>query len=138
MKKRCECGHAKNLHLRTVIYARKVNIARVPVFCCSSCGSCEVHPGVKSEIGRLIRQFGPDPMPRTILFDRINELAGVLSSAIEERADGLQASDIARATEERTNELLDLWLIASSLKDEAWKAELQERLSQLSTPYISS
>lgn len=138
MNRRCECGETKTLHLRTLIYARKVHIARVPIFGCSRCGSCEIHPGVKSEIGRLIRQFGPEPAPRTILFDRINELAGVLSSAIGERAEDLQASDIARATEERTNELLDLWLIASSLKDEAWKAELQERLSQLSAPYISS
>ncbi|WP_276352654.1 hypothetical protein [Cohnella caldifontis] len=138
MNKRCQCGDLQKLRLRTVIYARQVSITRVPVFCCNRCGSSEVHAGVKSDIGRLIGRLGSHPVPRIIPFDQVNELAGVLSSALENGSDDLHAVDIARAAEERTNELLDLWLIASSLKDEGWKSEIQGRLAQLSSPYISS
>jgi hypothetical protein len=126
-----------NLHLRTVIYARRVVIAKVPVYECGGCGSSEVFSGVKQDIGRLIKELGADPAPRTIQFDQMNEWAGVLTAALSGGRDMLQASDVARAAEERTNELLDLWLIASSLGDEAWKAELRERLSQLSAQYIT-
>ncbi len=125
------------LHLRTVIYAGKVTITKVPVYECQNCGSSEVYSGVRPDIGRLIGQLGPRPVPRTIAFDQYNEWAGVLTAALTDNGEKLQASDIARAAEERTNELLDLWLIASSLGDEAWKSELQERLSQLHAQYIT-
>lgn len=138
MNKRCPCGDLQQLRLRTVVYARKVSITKVPVFSCSRCGSSEVHAGVKSEIGRLIGRLGSRPVSRIIPFDQINELAGVLASALENGSDRLLAADIARAAEERTNELLDLWLIASSLKDEAWKAEIRERLAQLSSTCLTS
>jgi hypothetical protein len=137
LKKLCECGDTKKLHLRTVIYARKVNITRVPVYCCSRCGSHEVDSGVKDEIGSLIGQLGPRPAPRTIPFDQMNEWAGVLSLALAADTELLQEYAVVRAAEERTNELLDLWLIAASLGDENWKSELQGRLSQLRAPYIS-
>ncbi|MBW5444715.1 hypothetical protein GE107_01365 [Cohnella sp. CFH 77786] len=137
MKKRCECGDTKKLHLRTVVYARKVNITRVPVYCCSRCGSHEVDSGVKGEIGSLIGQLGSKPAPRTIPFDQMNEWAGVLSLAMDTGKEPLEENLVARAAEERTNELLDLWLIAASLGDEIWKSELEGRLSQLRSLYIS-
>ncbi|WP_123039921.1 hypothetical protein [Cohnella candidum] len=137
MKKRCDCGDTKQLHLRTVIYARKVNITRVPVYSCSGCGSSEVYTGVKDDIGKLIGQLGAKPVPRTIPFDQVNELAGVLSLALAAGEDSLRERDVAQAAEQRTNDLLDLWLIAASLGDEQWKSELQGRLSQLRVPYIS-
>lgn len=138
MNKLCDCGEKLKLQLRTVLYARKVSITRVPVFSCARCGSSEVHAGVRSEMGRLIQRLGSRPLPRTIAFDQINELAGVLSSALVRGSEELQPSEIARAAEERTNELLDLWLIASSLRDEDWKDEIRKRLSQLSFPCVSS
>jgi hypothetical protein len=125
-----------HLILRTVIFARKVNINNVPVYNCSLCGRNDVFPGVKEDVGRLVGQLGSRPTPRTIPFDQVHEWAGVLSHAMN-LADSLLASTIARAKEERINQLLDLWLVASSLGDEAWKAELQRRLSQLSVQYIS-
>lgn len=137
MKKRCECGEIKRLHLRTVVYARKVNITRVPVYCCSRCGCHEVHAGVKEEVGKLIGRLGARPVPRTIPFDQVNEWARVLSQSLVPGSESLLPTEIARAAEERTNELLDLWLIASSLGDDNWKTELQTKLSQLQFPYIS-
>lgn len=125
------------LHLRTVIYARKVTITKVPIYECSSCGSSEVDSCVKPDIGRLLKKLGAEPATRTIPFDQLNEWAGVLTAAMSDSGDKLHASSIAKAAEERTNELLDLWLIASSLGDESWKSELRERLSQLSGQYIT-
>ncbi|TJY43291.1 hypothetical protein E5161_05180 [Cohnella pontilimi] len=136
MNKRCECGDTKSLALRTVIFARKVSITRVPVYCCSQCGSHEVFSGVKGDISRLIRELGAKPAPRTIPFDQVHEWAGILTAAASE-GDSLHKTAVERAAEERTNELLDLWLIASSVGDENWKAELQSRLAQLNAAYIS-
>jgi hypothetical protein len=125
-----------NLMLRTVIFAKKVNINNVPVYNCSLCGRNDVFPGVKEDVGRLVGQLGSKPTPRSIPFDQVHEWAGVLSHAMNQ-SETLQATVIARAAEERVNQLLDLWLIASSLEDETWKLELTNRLSQLSGQYIS-
>jgi hypothetical protein len=125
-----------HLMLRTVIFAKKVNINNVPVYHCDLCGRNDVFPGVKEDVGRLVGQLGARPSPRSIPFDQVHEWAGVLSHAMN-MTDNLQASVIARAAEERVNQLLDLWLVASSIGDETWKAELQSRLSQLSAQYIS-
>lgn len=137
MNKHCLCGAPLKLRLRTVVYARKVKITRVPVLCCNGCGSHEVYAGVKADIGRLIGKLGSRPEAQSISFDELNECAGVLSQAMEEGERTVQPSIVARAAQERANELLDLWLIASSLGDESWKAELSERLSQLRHAYIS-
>ena len=137
MNKHCMCGAALKLRMRTVVYARKVKITRVPVYCCSGCGSHEVYAGVKADIGRLIGRLGARPDSQTISFDELNECAGVLSQA-QDRGDRIvQPAAAQRAAQERTNELLDLWLIASSLGDERWKAELSDRLAQLRHAYIS-
>ncbi|TFE31802.1 hypothetical protein [Cohnella luojiensis] len=135
MLKSCSCGGEMNLMLRTVIFAKKVNISNVPVFNCSQCGRNDVFPGVKEDVGRLVGELGTRPVPHNIPFDQVHEWAGVLSQALHV-SDSLQATVIAKAAEDRINQLLDLWLIASSLDDEGWKAELQSRLSQLSAQYI--
>ena len=136
MRKSCNCGHHMKLELRTIVFARKVNIVSVPVFACPACGQNEVFPGVKQDVGRLVGQLGARPDPGTIWFDEIHEWAGVLSHSLEQ-SESLHESAVARAAEERTNELLDLWLIASSLGDDEWKDELRRRLSQLNAKYIS-
>ncbi len=136
MLKRCTCGHAMKLILRTVIHARKVSITNVPVYSCEQCPRNEVFPGVKEDLGRLVGRLGADPKPQHIPFDEVHEWAGVLREALA-RKKPLQAVTVAPIAEERTNELLDLMLIASSVGDEAWMAELKSRLSQLSAQYIS-
>jgi len=134
--KRCPCGGEMNLSLRTVIFARKVNINNVPVYNCPGCGRNDVFPGVKEDVGKLVGQLGAKPAPGSIPFDQVHEWAGVLSQAFYQ-ADKLQAATIAKATKERIDQLLDLWLIASSLEDEAWKTEIHTRLCQLSAQYVS-
>lgn len=123
------------LMLRTVIFAKKVNINNVPVYNCHMCGRNDVFPGVKEDVGKLVSQLGAKPTAHSISFDQMHELAGVLSQALY-RSDKLHAAAIAKVTEERVNQLLDLLLLADSLKDEAWKADLENRLSQLSAQYI--
>jgi hypothetical protein len=124
------------LELRTVIFAKKVNIYNVPVYHCAICGRNDVFPGVKNDVGKLVGQLGSRPVPGIIPFDQVHEWAGVLSQALD-RSESLQATDIARATEERIDELLDLWLVASSLEDEVWMNEIHTRLSQLSGQFVS-
>jgi len=137
LNKRCLCGAALKLRMRTVVYSRKVKITRVPVYCCNGCGKHEVYAGVKADIGRLIGKLGSRPEAQTISFDEINECAGVLSQALDRGNRAVQPAAVVRVAQERTNELLDLWLIASSLGDEQWKSELSDRLSQLRHAYIS-
>ncbi|MBB6636420.1 hypothetical protein H7B67_20050 [Cohnella thailandensis] len=136
MHKRCSCGHSMKLILRTVIYVHKVSIANVPVYSCDRCSRNEVFPGVKQDLGELVGRMGAKPEPQTIAFEEKHEWAGVLKDMIA-REQPLQAESVARRLEERTNELLDLLLVADSLKDETWKTELRSRLSQLSAQYIS-
>lgn len=132
----CSCGEQMALSLRTVIFAKKVNITNVPVYSCSQCGRNDVFHGVKDDVGRLISQLGAVSDSRSIPFDEVHEWAGVLTG-MRTQLKTLQPSDVARATEERTNQLLDLLNLATALGDEAWKEELRSRLSQLSAQYIS-
>ncbi|TVY00654.1 hypothetical protein [Cohnella terricola] len=137
MLKRCYCGGEMNLKLRTVIFAKKVNINNVPVYNCSDCGRNDLFPSVKDDVGKLVGQLGARPDVGEIPFEQVHEWACVLSQAFLQ-GDSLQAKEIAKATEERIDQLLDLWLIASSLKDEVWMTEIHNRLSQLSAPYLPS
>jgi hypothetical protein len=134
--KRCSCGDEMKLTLRTVIFAKHVSITNVPVYSCSICGRNDVFHGVKSDVGRLIGELGARPAPCSISFDSVNEWADVMIRA-KHHSETLQLSEITRVAEERTNQLLDLWLIASSLNDEAWKLEIESRLAQLSVQYIA-
>src|SRR5690606_28615005 len=68
LNKHCRCGAAWKLRMRTVVYARKVKITRVPVLCCKICGSHEVYAGVKADIGKLIGRLGAKPEAQSICF----------------------------------------------------------------------
>jgi len=133
--KRCACGQAMKLILRTVIHARKVSIMNVPVYSCESCSRNEVFPGVKEDLGKLVGELGAKPLPHSVAFDELHEWAGVLKKA-QEQSEPLESAAVARKAEERMNELLDLMLLADSVGDSAWKRELKSRLSQLTAQYI--
>ncbi|THF74218.1 hypothetical protein [Cohnella fermenti] len=124
------------LILRTLIYVHKVSIANVPVYSCEFCSRNEVFPGVKEDLGQLVGRMGSKPQPQTIPFEEQHEWAAVLRDMAANRQP-LDAAAVARSIENRTNELLDLLLVASSLRDEKWQKELRGRLSQLSAQYIS-
>lgn len=135
MFKICSCGDQMSLSLRTVVFARKVNITNVPVYSCDGCGRNDVFHGVKDDVGRLISQIGTMPDMRCIPFDELHEWAGLLTG-MRTQLKTLHPADVARAAEERTNQLLDLLNLATALGDETWKDELRYRLSQLSAQYI--
>jgi hypothetical protein len=131
----CSCGEQMLLSLRTVVFARKVNITNVPVLSCDLCGRNDVHHRVKDDVGQLIKQIDAHNESRSIPFDQMHEWVRVLSE-LHTRMMELQPAIIERAMEERTNQLLDLLIMASSLGDETWKQELKTRLVQLSRQYI--
>lgn len=131
MHKRCHCGDIMKMKLRTVIYSGKVEIDNVPIFSCTTCNRSEVFPEVKPDLTGLIAQLGAQPDKQTFLFNECNEWANLL---VEAKAEKLRTDQPAfeRLIEQRINELLDLYLLAQSLNDEAWITDINKRLEQIS------
>ncbi|OMF37565.1 hypothetical protein BK133_05810 [Paenibacillus sp. FSL H8-0548] len=131
MHKRCHCGDIMRMKLRTVIYSGKVEIDNVPIFSCTTCNRSEVFPEVKPDLTGLIAQLGAKPDKQTFLFNECNEWANLL---VEAKADKLKTDEPAfqRLIEQRINKLLDLYLLANSLNDMAWIADIEKRLEQIS------
>ncbi|MFD1955111.1 hypothetical protein ACFSL6_13260 [Paenibacillus thailandensis] len=131
MRKTCSCGNLMVMKLRTVIYSGKVEIDNVPVFSCSECSRSEVIPEVKPDLTGLISQLGAEPTKQILLFNECNEWADLL---VEAGAGKKLPEDVEvkRLAEERVNMLLDLYLLAQTLNDEAWINEISRRLEQLS------
>ncbi|MGM0879476.1 MAG: hypothetical protein ACQEXQ_00340 [Bacillota bacterium] len=131
MQKRCHCGDIMKMKLRTVIYSGKVEIDNVPIYSCSTCNRSEVFPEVKPDLTGLIAQLGAQPNKQTFLFNECNEWADLL---VEAKADKQQTdhSAVERLIEDRINKLLDLYLLAQTLNDEAWITDLNKRLEQIS------
>jgi uncharacterized protein YdcH (DUF465 family) len=119
------------MKLRTVIYSGKVEIDNVPIFSCSSCNKSEVFPEVKPDLTGLIAQLGSEPAKQTFLFNECNEWADLLVEVKSNKQQPDQQS-VQRLIEHRINKLLDLYLLAQSLKDEDWIADINKRLGQLS------
>ncbi|WP_306010660.1 hypothetical protein MHI37_13495 [Paenibacillus sp. FSL H8-0548] len=119
------------MKLRTVIYSGKVEIDNVPIFSCTTCNRSEVFPEVKPDLTGLIAQLGAKPDKQTFLFNECNEWANLL---VEAKADKLKTDEPAfqRLIEQRINKLLDLYLLANSLNDMAWIADIEKRLEQIS------
>lgn len=135
MKKRCHCGDIMKMKLRTVIYSGKVEIDNVPIYSCAACNRSEVIPEVKPDLTGLIAQLGSKPDKQTFLFNKCNEWADLL---VEAKADKVQPNQlqVEALLEHRINKLLDLYLLAQTLKDEAWISELKKRLEQISRSCI--
>ncbi|WP_188892941.1 hypothetical protein [Paenibacillus radicis (ex Gao et al. 2016)] len=131
MQKRCHCGDIMKMKLRTVIYSGKVEIDNVPIYSCSSCSRSEVFPEVKPDLTGLIAQLGATPSKQTFLFNECNEWADLLVEASGDRKQP-DTSAIERLIGERVNSLLDLMLLAQSLDDQDWIADISKRLSQIS------
>lgn len=128
LHRECKCGRAMSIRLRTVIYQNKVEIDHVPVFTCDTCARSEVLPAVKPDLTKLIRQLGAKPEKQRIRFDEICELAHLMSIVTDKEH---QHEAVSLILEERINELLDMLLLARSLKDQGWMDDIVERLSQI-------
>ncbi|QAY65480.1 hypothetical protein [Paenibacillus protaetiae] len=132
MQKTCSCGNSMKMKLRTVIYSGKVEIDNVPIFSCSACTRSEVIPEVKPDLTGLISQLGAEPAKQTFLFNECNEWANLLVEASESRRKLPDESVVRHLAQARVDELLDLYLLAQSLNDQAWMEDLNKRLGQLS------
>ncbi|WP_223869650.1 hypothetical protein [Paenibacillus sabuli] len=117
--------------LRTVLFSGKVEIDNVPIFCCAACSQSEVLAEVKPDLTQLIEGLGDEPDKQTIAFEACNEWANLLL-AVEAKPKSAEARSVEQMLEQRVNQLLDLYLLAQSLSDEAWMEELERRLAQLS------
>ncbi|TYP72698.1 hypothetical protein BCM02_108353 [Paenibacillus methanolicus] len=131
MQKHCQCGDVMPMKLRTVIYSGKVEIDNVPIYTCPTCNRSEVFSEVKPDLTGLIGQLGAKPEKQTYLFNEVNELADLLVEAYQARK-STDPAVVKPLTEERINMLLDLYAVARSTGDEAWVADIQKRLKQLS------
>ncbi|WP_325355553.1 hypothetical protein [Paenibacillus sp.] len=131
LQKRCPCGNDMYIRMRTVIYSGRVEIDNVPVYSCPVCSRSEVFPEVKPDLTGLIGRLGAKPEKQTFSFNEWNEWADVLLKACSDKKQP-DRSDVNRLIEERVNALLDMYLLADSLNDAAWREELQKRLSQFS------
>lgn len=119
------------MKLRTVIYSGTVEIDNVPIFSCSTCSRSEVIPEVKPDLTGLIAGLGSEPGKQTFLFNECNEWADLLVEAKVNKGRA-EKKDVEQLINQRINGLLDMYLLAQSLNDESWLADLNKRLGQLS------
>ncbi|RAV19905.1 YgiT-type zinc finger protein [Paenibacillus contaminans] len=135
MSRACKCSERMSIRLRTVIYQNKVEIENVPIYYCEACGRSEVFPEVKPELTGLIGKLGAKPDKQQLPFQELSELALLMKKATDEKNKRIPVEKIL---EERINELLDLLLLAQSLKDEAWAEDARRRLKQISEYALST
>ena len=134
MQKQCKCGSSMSIRLRTVIYQNKVEIENVPVFSCDECQRSEVFAKVKPDLTGIIGKLGNMPEKKQLYFNDISEIANLMLKVTEKH----YASDpVEKIVEERINELLDLLLLAQSLGDEPWTADIRNRLTQITKHTLS-
>ncbi|GIP14436.1 hypothetical protein J40TS1_00780 [Paenibacillus montaniterrae] len=132
MQKQCNCGEIMNLKLRTVIFSGRVEIDNVPIYTCNACSHSEVIPEVKKDLSGLIQELGACPEKQSYLFNECNEWANILVEykLTQKTAQSAQYK-LEQMVEQRTNDLLDLYLLAQSLQDDAWLESIRKRLQQI-------
>lgn len=132
MQKQCSCGEIMNLKLRTVIFSGKVEIDNVPIYTCNACSHSEVIPAVKADLSGLIQELGNQPKKQSYLFNECNEWANILVEyKLAQKTAQSAAYKLEQMVEQRTNDLLDLFLLAQTLQDEVWLESIRKRLQQL-------
>ncbi|MGV2881823.1 hypothetical protein [Paenibacillus taichungensis] len=123
------------LELRTVVYAKKVEIRNVPVFACTDCVSYEVLQPVKPDLKEYISTLGEQPAKQDVSFGERNELADLFHEQLlawPDASDREMEHRMQRAVEERINLLLDIMGYAQKSNDQEWIEITQRRLGQLS------
>jgi len=128
---KCACGNILDIRLRTLIYSRTVEIDNVPIYSCDACFHSEIIPSVKSQLNELLKKLGSNPIERKLNFNDICEWANLITLATDKQ---LAHLPIQAILSERIDQLLDLLLLARSLDDEQWIADLRSRLSQITNP----
>jgi predicted DNA-binding protein len=134
MQKKCSCGESMNLKLRTVIFSGKVEIDNVPIYTCNVCSHSEVIPAVKADLSGLILELGNQPEKQSYLFNECNEWANILVEyKLAQKTAQSAAYKLEQMVEQRTNDLLDLYLLAQNLQDNVWLESIRRRLQQIRT-----
>jgi hypothetical protein len=134
LHKFCKCGSTMSIKLRTVIYQNKVEIDNVPIFSCEACRRSEVFAEVKSELTGMIKKLGKTLEKQHLQFNDISEIAHLMFKVTQKQ---YATEPVEKIVEERINELLDLLLLAQSLKDEPWTEDVRKRLEQISKHSLS-
>lgn len=124
-----------DIRLRTVIYSGAVEIDNVPIYSCDACFHTEILSEVKPDLTRIISGLGAKPKKQKLNFDEMNEWAHLIAKAIDKE---LMHVPIHHIIGERIDQLLDLMLLAQSLRDTEWEEELRVRLSQISKPVLTT
>lgn len=135
MRKSCKCGHMMELEMRTVVYAKKVEIRNVPVFACTDCVTYEVLQPVKPDLKECISKLGDHPVQQDVSFGKQNELADLFHELLlswPDASDREMEERMQQAVQERINLLLDILNYAQTSGDEEWIQMTQRRLGQLS------
>ncbi|WP_442603856.1 hypothetical protein [Paenibacillus sp. KN14-4R] len=128
MEKNCLCGNQIHIALRTIVFQSKLEIQNVPVYSCKHCGSNEVYPIIKEELKSIINQYVENDEISKIYFEDKSEIVALL---LKHNELPVSIDAFRQLMDERTNELLDMLLLAQSLQDTDWIANIHLRLTQI-------
>ena len=117
------------LLLRTVVYAKKINVHNVPVYSCQYCEHSEIYCASKQQLLHIVKQVASETSQSTFNFQDVNEFAKLLYRSSSSDYDNNSVGEIIDL---RVTELLDLLVLAESINDSNWVAEINERLDQIS------
>ncbi|MBC8079076.1 MAG: hypothetical protein H7X86_01935 [Gorillibacterium sp.] len=117
------------LKTRSVIYKRTIEFENVPVFICQSCAYSEVFPSVKVDLAKLLSQYKACLTKEKASFHEMNEIAGIIKQYVDQ---SVGAKGLSTLIDERINQLLDILILARSLKEDQWADDVQDKLTQLS------
>ncbi|MFH5183001.1 hypothetical protein ACHHV8_10405 [Paenibacillus sp. TAB 01] len=90
---------------------------------------------VKPELTGIIGKLGHLPEKQQLAFNDISEIAHLMKRVTEKH---YAAAPVEKIVEDRINELLDLLLLAQSLQDEPWIADVRKRLEQVAKHSVST
>nr|WP_144933604.1 hypothetical protein [Aneurinibacillus sp. XH2] len=130
MQKLCICGETMAVHLRTVIYQKKIEIDHVPVYTCPGCSASEVYPDVKNDLTDLISAYDAYPGRLRLNFEETSELAYLIKKAADRE---YWNEPVQQIIDGRINELLDMLLLAQSLEDNHWAEQVRKKLGQIAS-----
>ncbi|WP_211745354.1 hypothetical protein [Paenibacillus sp. Marseille-Q4541] len=135
MRRWCNCKQTMNLELRTVIFAKKIEIKNVPVFSCMSCSTYEVLKPVKAHLTEYLQTIEQPTNYQVVMFSEMNEVANLICDLCNRKPE-LDSDELANVMDaykqERINLLLDVYQCALQMEDKPWMKDIQRRLEQLS------
>jgi hypothetical protein len=127
MEKVCSnCSGLMQLTLRTIKF-NKHEIANVPIHTCPVCDCNEVSDRVKPVLKQLVHSLSNSSHERQkIAFEEYSEYTNLLIKAARDEEEAIE-----EIIQDRINQLLDLMLLAKSLRDQQWVDELSFRIKEV-------